>query len=104
MNQFKKLKNAIQTTDTSRLVKETDCDTKISEMENKINSHYNFEYINTQEFDKSTSDNFEKLKQANLAAKNYFADFADFVKKTDFDDKLKKLIQINQSMHLIKIN
>ena len=82
-------------------MKETDYDTKISEMENKINSHYNFEYINTQEFDKLTSDNFEKLKQANLAAKN---DFADFVKKTDFDIKLKKLIQIKQSMHLIKIN
>ena len=82
-------------------MKETDYDTKISEMENKINSHYNFEYINTQKFDKLTSDNFEKLKQANLAAKN---DFADFVKKTDFDNKLKKLIQIKQSMHLIKIN
>ena len=41
-------------------MKETGYDTKISEMENKINSHYNFEYINTQEFDKLTSDNFEK--------------------------------------------
>ena len=39
--------------------------------------------------DNFTSDNFAaRLKQANLASKN---DITDFVKKTDFDDKLKNL-------------
>ena len=44
-----------------------------------------------QEFNKLTSKNFkERLKQANLASKN---DIGDFVKQTDFDDKLKTLIK-----------
>ena len=39
-----------------------------------------------QEFNKLASENFtERLKQANLASKN---DIANFVKKTDFDNKL----------------
>ena len=47
-------------------------------------------YITTQECNKLTSENFAaRLAQANLASKN---DIATFVKKkTDFDDKLKKL-------------
>ena len=41
------------------------------------------------EFNKLTEENFAAtLKQANLATK---ADIDDFVPKTDFDDKLKKL-------------
>ena len=45
-------------------------------------------YITTQEFNKSTSENFAtRLAQANLASKS---DIANFLKKTGFDDKQKK--------------
>ena len=45
--------------------------------------------INIQEFNELTSKNFaSRLAQANLASKN---DIVNFVKKTNFDDKLKTL-------------
>ena len=46
-------------------------------------------YITTQEYNKSTTDNFDAglKKQSNLTAK---ADIADFVGKTDLDNKFKK--------------
>ena len=44
-------------------------------------------YISTPEFNKLIAENFTaRLKQANLTTKD---DIADFVKKTDFHDKLK---------------
>ena len=44
------------------------------------------------------ADNFAaRLKQANLAGKN---DFADFVKKAYFDDKLKSLNKKKACTHL----
>ena len=72
----------------SNLVKKTDYNTKISEIENKITTDRDHDkYITTQEFNKLTSQNFNaRFKQANLASKN---DFANFVKQTDFDNKLK---------------
>ena len=46
-----------------------------------------YKYSTTQEFNKLTSANFTaRLKQANLASKD---DIANFVKNTDFDNKLK---------------
>ena len=58
-------------------------------------------YITIQEFSKLTTGNFDAgLKQANLTAK---ADVADFVEKTDIDNKLKKwikkLLQIKRNMY-----
>ena len=52
----------------------------------KITTDHNHDkYITTQEFNKLTSENFTaRLAQANLISKN---DIANFVKKTDFDDK-----------------
>ena len=72
----------------SNLIKKTDYNTKISEIENKIaTDHDHDKHITTQEFNKLTLENFTaRLKQANLASKNYIA---DFVKKTDFDNKLR---------------
>ena len=72
----------------SNLVDKTDYNTKISETENTITTdHDHDEYVITQEFNKLTSENFiARLKHANLASKN---DIANFVKKTDFDEKLK---------------
>ena len=48
---------------------------------------YSKRYITTEEFNKLTSQNFSaRLAQTNLASKN---DIANFVKKTNFDEKLK---------------
>ena len=69
----------INTTDTSDLIKNTDYNTKINEIEKKITNHDHDKYITTQEFNKLTSDNFTaRLAQANLASKN---DIANFIKR-----------------------
>ena len=56
----------------------------------KITDHcHSNKYITTQRFNKLTVENFEaRLAQAKLRTK---ADIADFVKKTDFGDKLEIL-------------
>ena len=54
-------------------LKKTDYNTKIDKIEKKITDHdHSNRYIITQEFNTLTSENF-----------------ADFVKMTDFDDKVK---------------
>ena len=69
-------------------MKETDCNTKIAEIENKILDLDYSNCITTQEFNKLTVDNFAaKLIQADSATK---ADIADFIKETDFDKKTLK--------------
>ena len=67
-----------------------DYNTKISEIENKItNDHDHDEYIAIKEFNRLIWENFTaRLKQANLATKN---DIANFIEKTDFDNKLKNV-------------
>ena len=77
--------------DVSNLVKKTDYNTKISELEKKLTDHNHDKYITTPEFNKLTAENFAaRLKQANLVTKTYF------------DDKLKnlnkKLLQTKQNM------
>ena len=58
-------------------------------MEKKILDHDHSKYITTQEFKKLTVENFTaRISQAKLATK---ANIDDFVEKTDFDNKLKKL-------------
>ena len=70
-------------------LKKTVCNTKISEIEKKILDHDHDKYITTQEFNILTAEHFAtRLKQVNLATK---ADIDNFIEKTDFDDKLKKL-------------
>ena len=55
-------------------------------VENKI--LYHSKYITTPELNKLTAENFAAtLAQANLGTKS---DIANFLKKTDFDKKLKK--------------
>ena len=65
--------------------------TKISEIENKITTNHDHDkHITTRELNKLTAENFSsRLAQANLASKS---DIANFVKNTDFDDKLKTVI------------
>ena len=59
-------------------------------------------YINTQEFNKLTADNFTaRLKQANIASKN---DISNFVNKADFDNKLlsfNKKINSKKTKHVL---
>ena len=61
----------------SNLVKKTDYNTKITEIENKLNNHNHGKYISTPEFNTLTADVFNAtLAQANL------------ITKTDFNAKL----------------
>ena len=74
------------------LLKKTDYDTKVNEIENKITDHNHDKYITTPVFNKLTAENFAaRLAQANL------------VTKTDFDNKLPNLnrkITSNKTKHL----
>ena len=85
--------------------KKTDYNPKISETEKKITDHDHDKYITTTAFNKLTAENFAaRLAQINLASKS---DVANFVKKTDFDDKLKNLnkkVISNKSKHLLAEN
>ena len=57
----------------SNLVKKTDYNTKVTEIENKLNNHNHDKYIDTPEFNKLAADVFNaRLAQANLITKTYF--------------------------------
>ena len=91
---------------TSNLVKKADYNTKISKIENKLDTDHNHDkYINTQDFNKLTSESFNaRLAKSDLASKR---DIANFVKKTDFDDKLKNMnknVTSNKTKHAIVEN
>ena len=74
------------------VVKKTDYNTKITEIENKLNNHNHDKYIDTSEFNKLAVDVFNaRIAQANL------------ITKTDFDAKLSSLnkkITQNKAKHL----
>ena len=80
----------------SRLVKKTDYDTKITEIEKKLTDHNHDKYITTPEFDTLAASVFNaRLAQANL------------ITKTDFDAKLSSLnrkFTANKSKHLLVEN
>ena len=64
----------------SNLAKKTGYNTKVTEIENKINIHNHDRYIDTQEFNKLAADVFNvRLARSNL------------ITKTDFDAKLSNL-------------
>ena len=64
----------------SNLVKKTDYNRKITEIEKKIRDHNHDRYFTTPEFNKLTAENFvARLAQANL------------ITKIDFDAKLSSL-------------
>ena len=59
----------------------------MNEIKKKITDHSHDKYITTPEFNKFIAEIFDlRLKRANLARKS---DIANFVKKTNFDIKLK---------------
>ena len=78
------------------MVKKTDYETKVTEIENELNNHNHDKHIDTQEFNTLAADVFNaRLKQAN------------FVTKTDFDDKLSNLnrkITSNKTKHVLAEN
>ena len=82
--------------DVSNLVNKTDYNTKVTEIENKLNNHNHDKYIDTSEFNKLAGDVFNaRSAQGNL------------VTKTDFDDKLSNLnrkITKNKADHLLVQN
>ena len=77
----------------ANLLKKTDYNTKVAEIENKLNNHNHHKYIDTQEFNKLADNVFHaRSAQANL------------VTKTDFDNKLSNLnrkITKNKTDHLL---
>ena len=77
----------------STLVKKTDYDTKINELEKKLTDHKRDKYITTPECNKLTAENFaSRLAQASL------------ITKTVFDAKLSRLnrkITSNKTKHLL---
>ena len=80
----------------SNLVKKADYNTKVTEIENKLNNHNHDKYIDTQEFNKLAGDVFNaRLAPANL------------ITKTDFDVKLLSLnrkITQNKTKYLLVEN
>ena len=78
------------------MVKKTDYNTKVTEIENKLNNHNHDKYIDTQEFNKLAADVFNaRLAQATL------------ITRTDFDAKLSNLnrkITQNKTKHLLVEN
>ena len=80
--------------DVSNLVNKANYNTKITEIEDKLNNHD--KYIDIQEFNKLAADVFNaRIAQANLIA------------KSDFDAKLsnlKRKITTNKSNHLLVEN
>ena len=77
----------------NNLVKKTDYNTKITDIEDKLNNHNHDKYTDTSEFNKLVTNVFDtRLAQANL------------ITKTDFDAKLssfnRKITQ-NKSKHLL---
>ena len=86
-----------KTPDVSILVKKTGYNTKVTEVENKLNNHNHDKCIDASEFNKLAADVFNaRLAQANL------------ITRTDFDAKLssltEKLLKIKQNIYLLKIN
>ena len=83
--------------DVSSLVKKTDYNTKISEIENKVNNHNHDKYITTSEFNTMAADVFK----ARLAAQT------NLIRKPDFDSKLKGIsdrVTRNKTKYLLAVN
>ena len=79
------------------MLKKTGYNTKVAEIENKLNNHNHDKYIDTQEFNKLADNVFNaRLDQENLVA------------KTDFDNKLwnlnRKITEIKQIIYLFKMH
>ena len=85
----------------SNLVKKTDYNTKITEIENKLNNHNNDKYIKTPEFNTLAADGFNKrLTQANLITKTYFDVKLSSLNRKIAENKTKPLLVENEMNEL----
>ena len=83
--------------DVSSLVKKTDYNTKISDIQKKITDHDHEKYITTPEFNTMTASTFN----ARLTAQ------ADLIRKPEFDGKLKSIsdrVTLNKSKYFFVEN
>ena len=75
------------------LVKKTDYNTKVKEIENKLTNHNHDKYIDTLAFNTLANNTFNaRLARANL------------ITKIDYQVLTAKLLNINQSIYLLKMN
>ena len=78
-------------------LKKTDYNTKVTEIENKLNNHNHDKYITTPEFNTLAADVFNvRLAQANLIRKE--------ILMLNFRVLTEKLLQIKRNTCLLKIN
>ena len=83
--------------DVSSLVKETDYNTKVSDIEKKITDHDHDKYITTLKFNTMAASTFN----ASLAAQT------DLIRKPEFDAKLKSIsdrVALNKYKHFLVEN
>ena len=81
------------------LLKKTDYNTKVIEIENKLNNHYHDKYINTSEFNKLAADIFNaRLAQANLIKKK------KQILMLNCHVLTEKLLKIKENTCLLKMN
>ena len=89
--------------DVSNLVKKTDYDAKILDVEKKVTDHDNDKYITTSEFNKVTAEYFAtRLAQANLVTKTGFNASTISLNKKISSNKTKHLIVENELKKLKK--
>ena len=80
--------------DVSSLVKKTDYDTKVTEIEYKLNNHGHDKYITTPEFNTLAKDVFNaRLAQAHLVAKSIFENTV-----SSLDSKIEATRTVNTSL------
>ena len=81
----------------SNLVKKTDYDTKVNEIQRKITDHKHDKYITTLKFNKLTAENFAaRLAQADLVAKIGFDIKLSSLNKKIVSNKIKHLVIENE--------
>ena len=77
------------------MVKKTDYNTKVTDIENKLNNHNHDKYIATPEFNNLAANVFNvRLSQANLTTKTIIV----------YQILIIKLLRIQQKMILLKMN
>ena len=83
--------------DVSSLVKKTGYNTKITDIERKLNTHNHDKYIDISDFNKLAADVFNaRLAQANLMTKaDFYAKLSSFIRKIT-QNKTKHLLVENE--------
>ena len=89
----------------SNLVKKTDYNTKITDIENKLNNHNHDNYIDTLQFHKLAAGVFNaRLAQANLIRETYFDAKLSSLNRKMFQNKSKHLLVENELNKLKTFN